>query len=343
MQRQQAQKLNLYTYFHRRETREEWIPAFAGMTAVSLLRTITLTLTLLIVFVGCGSNDTTTAENGKINVVATTQQIGDAVTNIAGDTVNLTTILGPGQDPHTHIPREGEVQTFSEANVIFYNGLNLEAQMNRIFEQMASTKTVVSIGDSMPEDRLLSWEYDNTKLFDPHIWNDTTLWKQGVELIRDTLVEADPDNAATYQENAETYLAEIDETHAYVLEQIGRIPAENRVMVTAHDAFGYFGNAYDIAVVGLQGISTESEASTADVRNLTDMIVEQNIPALFIESSINPRTLESVIEAAKARGHDVIIGGELYSDALGEPGSGADTYTGMLRHNAKTLADALSQ
>ncbi len=304
-------------------------------------RQLTLTLLLLLTLIGCASPATTS--NGKLNVVATTQQIGDAVTNIAGDHVNLTTILGPGQDPHTHIPREGEVQTFSEADIIIYNGLNLEAQMNRIFEQMASQKTVLSIGDSVPEDRLLSWEYDTTKLFDPHIWNDTTIWKAGVELIRDTLIAEDPANADSYRANTERYLAEIDETDQYVREQIERIPTDNRVMVTAHDAFGYFGNTYDIAVVGLQGISTQSEASTADVRNLTDLIVEKNIPALFIESSVNPRTIESVIEAAKARGHEVVIGGELYSDALGEPGSGADTYTGMLRHNAKTLADALSQ
>ncbi len=304
-------------------------------------RQLILTFLLIFALIGCASG--TTTSNGKRNVVATTQQIGDAVQNIAGDKVNLTIILGPGQDPHTHIPREGEVQTFSEADIIIYNGLNLEAQMNRIFEQMEGQKTIVSIGGSVPQDMLLSWEYDTTKLFDPHIWNDTALWKQGVELIRDTLIAEDPDNAVTYRTNTERYLAEIDETDQYVREQIARIPSENRVMVTAHDAFGYFGNAYDIAVVGLQGISTESEASTADVRNLTDLIVDKNIPALFIESSVNPRTIESVIEAAKARGHEVVIGGELYSDALGEPGSGADTYIGMLRHNAKTLADALSQ
>lgn len=314
---------------------------FNNMKLLNIQRVTFLFVLMLLFVTGCASSVTTS--NGKLNVVATTQQIGDAVQNIAGDNINLTTILGPGQDPHTHIPREGEVQTFSEADIIIYNGLNLEAQMTRIFEQMANQKTVLSIGESVPAERLLSWEYDTTKLFDPHIWNDTVIWKQGVELIRDTLIAQDPDNAETYRTNTERYLAEIDETDQFVREQIARIPTENRVMVTAHDAFGYFGNAYEIAVIGLQGISTESEASTADVRNLTDLIVDKNIPALFIESSVNPRTIESVIEAAKARGHEVVIGGELYSDALGEPGSGADTYIGMLRHNAKTLADALSQ
>jgi manganese/zinc/iron transport system substrate-binding protein len=296
-----------------------------------------ITISLL---VACSSNPQSAA-NGQLNVVATTGQIADAVANVAGDHVNLTGLLGPGIDPHLYVPTEGDVSTFSEANVIFYNGLHLEAQMTRVMEQMEQNGiTVVAVGDELPAERLLGWTGGGSA-YDPHIWNDPALWSLVVATIRDTLVAADPDHTADYQANAERYLAEISDTDTYVREQINNIPPGRRIMITAHDAFGYFARSYGLEVRGLQGISTESEASTADVQALADYIVEKQVPAIFVETSVSPRTIESVQAAVRAQGFEVQIGGSLFSDALGEAGHEAETYTGMLRYNARTLAEAL--
>lgn len=279
--------------------------------------------------------------NGRLRIVVTTGQIADAVKNVAGDAAVVTGLFGPGIDPHLYVPTESNVSALAQADVIFYNGLHLEAQMTRIMAQLAQSKTVVAIGDTLPEDRLISLQENYP--YDPHIWNDPALWKIGVQIIRDTLIEVDPDNAAQYHANAEAYLAEVDAADVYVREQIARIPPEKRVMVTAHDAFGYFARAYGLEERGLQGISTESEAGTQDVQALAGFIVERQIPAIFVESSVPPDTIEAVQAAARSRGFEVAIGGQLFSDALAEEGHEASTYTGMLRHNARTLAEALGQ
>jgi manganese/zinc/iron transport system substrate-binding protein len=279
----------------------------------------------------------------KLKVVATTGQLHDSVFNIAGDAVDLTGMLGPGVDPHLYVPTEGDVTTLDQAEVIFYNGLHLEAQMLRVMEQMGkSGKTVVGVGDLLPEDSLLGWTGSGGS-HDPHIWNDPVLWSQVVETIRDTLIDVDPDNAELYRQNTATYLDEIAATDVFIKEQIARIPADKRMMVTAHDAFGYFARAYGLEVAGLQGISTESEAGTADVQNLAAMIAERQVPAIFVESSVPRRNIEAVQAAVEAQGFSVAIGGELFSDALGTPGTPEGTYLGMLRHNATTLAEALSK
>lgn len=305
-----------------------------------------IVVTILVAFLLAACGQSTSQKQGsgeteKLNVVATTGQIHDAALNIAGDAVNLIGMLGPGVDPHLYVPTEGDVTTLSEADVIFYNGLHLEAQMTRILNQMATRGiTVVAVGEVLPKDRLLNW--DTTAPYDPHVWNDPLLWSIGVEAIVDTLVEADPANADLYRQNAEEYLAEIVETHEYVKSQAEKIPAEQRIMITAHDAFGYFARAYDFEVRGLQGISTESEASTADVQELADFIVQRKVPAIFVETSVSPRTIEAVQAAVEAQGFKVEIGGTLFSDALGDPGTPAGTYTGMLRHNIDTLVAALA-
>jgi manganese/zinc/iron transport system substrate-binding protein len=277
----------------------------------------------------------------KLNVVATTGQVYDAALNIAGDAVNLTGMFGPGVDPHLYVPTESDVSLLSNADVIFYNGLHLEAQMERVMNQMSVRGiTVVAVGEVLPSERLLAW--DSNYPHDPHVWNDPELWSVGVEAIRDTLMTADPKNAALYRQNAEAYLAQIAETHDYIKAQTERIPAERRVMITAHDAFGYFARAYGFEVLGLQGISTEAEAGTADVQKLADFIVQRKVPAIFVESSVSPRNIEAVQAAVKAKGFEVNIGGQLYSDALGDPNTPEGTYTGMLRHNIDTLVTALS-
>lgn len=303
--------------------------------------TMLLLFTIALITVACGSSSST-ADNGKLNVVATTGQIADAISNIAGDSVNLTGLLGPGIDPHLYVPTEGDVSTFSEADLIVYNGLDLEAQMARVLEQMESRGvSILAVGEELPAEQLLNWDsqYPN----DPHIWNDPLLWSLGVELIRDRLIELSPDNAELYTANTETYLATIADTHEFVLEQLATIPEDQRVLITAHDAFGYFGRQYGLEVIGLQGISTESEASTADIQDLVELIVTREIPAIFVETSVSPKTIEAVQAAALDRGFNVEIGGYLFSDALGEEGSGAETYVGMIRANAVTLATALGE
>ncbi len=309
------------------------------------MRKITVWLLLLAAtfLTACGGTTTVASEfEGRLNVVATTGQIGDAVANVAGDAVELTTLFGPGIDPHLYVPTEGDVTTFSQANVIFYNGLHLEAQMLRMMDQMDERGiVVVAIGDSLPEDELIAW--DANFPHDPHVWNDPSLWKQGVELIRDTLIEADPANEEQYRANTAVYLAEIDAADQFVQEQIARIPDDKRVLISAHDAFAYFARTYSLEERGLQGISTESEAGTQDVQALAELIVSREIPAIFVESSVPRNTIEAVQAAAGAQGFDVVIGGQLYSDALGDPGTPEGTYVGMRRHNAQTLADALSQ
>lgn len=301
---------------------------------------------LITLLSACTQTDTTNnpdTQNAaqKLNVVATTGHIHDAVRNIAGNAVNLTGMLGPGVDPHLYVPTEGDVTTLSQADVIFYNGLHLEAQMTRILNQMATRGiTVVAVGEVLPQEQLLDW--DSSAPYDPHVWNDPMLWSLAVEAMRDTLSNVDPANANLYRQNTEKYLQEIADTHEYVKSQAELIPPELRVMITAHDAFGYFARAYGFEVRGLQGISTESEASTADVQELADFIVRRKIPAIFVETSVSPRNIEAVQAAVEAQGYAVNIGGTLFSDALDSPGKPAGTYTGMLRHNIDTLVLALT-
>jgi manganese/zinc/iron transport system substrate-binding protein len=314
---------------------------------------ITLILLGMLLLAACGGGQAAQsveeADGGDaelLDVLATTQQIAAVVENVAGDSVALTTLLGPGIDPHTYVATESDIRTFENADIIFYNGHHLEAQLERVFDQMASDedKTVVAVAEQVEETRLLSWEPEAGLPNDPHIWNDVRLWKEVVQGVADTLAEADPANAETYQENAEAYLAELDELHEYILSEIEEIPQEQRVLVTAHDAFGYYGRAYGLSVEAVQGLSTETEASTADVQALADIVAERNVPAIFIETTISPRTIEAVQEAVRAEtGREVTIGGELYSDAMGEPGTPEGTYIGMMRHNTDTIVSALSE
>lgn len=299
--------------------------------------TLFLLLISIAVLAACGGE--AADAGGKLRVVSTTGQIHDAVLNIAGDRVTATGLLGPGIDPHLYVATEGDVSTFAEADIIFYNGLFLEAQMERILEQLASSKTVVALGDAQPEAQLIAVGGGE---HDPHIWNDPVLWSGVVELVRDTLMDEDPDNADFYATNAENYLAEIAATHEYVLEQVATIPEEKRVLITAHDAFGYYARAYGFEVAGLQGLSTESEASTDDVQHLAELIVSRGIPAIFVETSVPPRNIEAVQAAVSAQDFTVNIGGSLFSDALGERGHEAETYIGMLRYNTNTIVSALT-
>jgi len=275
-----------------------------------------------------------------INIVTTTGMIADAVENVGGERVDVTNLMGPGIDPHLYKASEGDVSKMANADIIFYNGLGLEAQMGEVFQQMRGQIITVAVAEGIAESRLLEDEaYEGAP--DPHIWFDVSLWTHAVERVRDTLVEIDPGSRALYEANAASYLAQLDDLHEYILAQAARVPESQRVLITAHDAFQYFGSAYGFEVRGLQGLSTETEAGTADIREMAEYIVERDIRAIFIETSVPDRSIQAVQAAVHARDHQVEIGGELYSDALGSPGTDAGTYIGMLKYNIITIVSAL--
>ncbi|HEY3473432.1 MAG TPA: zinc ABC transporter substrate-binding protein [Anaerolineales bacterium] len=288
-----------------------------------------------------GVSQTPIAER-TINVVTTTGMIADITKNVGGDRVQVTALMGPGVDPHLFKASEGDVLSLQEADVIFYNGLHLEAQMGDVLERLNDfgIKTV-AVTDRIDRSLLQSPpEFQGN--YDPHVWFDVTLWMQAVEQVKDTLVEMDAASAAQYEERAEAYLTELENLHQYVVDQANTIPEEQRVLITAHDAFNYFGRAYGFQVRGLQGISTEAQAGTADVQALADFIAENQIPAVFVESSVPQRNIEAVRAAVQAKGFEVKIGGSLFSDAMGSEGTPEGTYIGMVRHNIDTIVTALA-
>ncbi|MGH2749334.1 MAG: metal ABC transporter solute-binding protein, Zn/Mn family [Actinomycetota bacterium] len=276
----------------------------------------------------------------KINVVTTIGQVADVVDNLAGERAELVRLMGPGIDPHLYRASEGDVVTLAEADIVFYNGLHLEAKMADVFEKMRGSVTTVAVTSELDTNELLSPpEFQGA--YDPHVWFDVTKWMSVTEVIRDTLVDIDPEHRETYEENAETYLEELEALDEYVATQAERVPEEQRVVITAHDAFNYFGDAYDFEVRGLQGISTATETGTADLSKLADFIVERDIPAIFVETSVPQRFIEALREAVSARGFDVTIGGSLFSDAMGDEGTPGGTYVGMVRHNVDTIVAGL--
>ena len=277
-----------------------------------------------------------------INVVTTTGMIADITKNVGGDRVQVTALMGPGVDPHLYKASEGDVLRLQDADVIFYNGLHLEAQMGDVLERLNEfgIKTV-AVTDKIDRSLLESPpEFQGN--YDPHVWFDVTLWMKAVEQVRDALAELDPDSASTYESNAKGYLTELEDLHQYVLDQADTVPPEQRILITAHDAFNYFGRAYGFEVRGLQGISTEAQAGTADVQALANFIVERQIPAIFVESSVPQRNVEAVQAAVQAKGFEVRIGGSLFSDAMGSEGTPEGTYVGMVRHNIDTIVTALT-
>jgi len=296
--------------------------------------------------IACSSNDgsnTNDSDKQGLNIVATTGMIADMVSVIGGDNVIVKGLMGPGVDPHLYKASAGDVALLSKADVIFYNGLHLEGKMTEIFEQMKSRgiETVAVSHGVDRSDLLTPPEFKGNH--DPHIWFDVTLWMNAVGPVRNILIEKDPKNAPVYNENADSYLAALSELNEYVKERANSLPEDKRVLITAHDAFNYFGRGYGFEVRGLQGISTASEAGTADVQGLAAIIVERRIPAVFVESSVPPRYIEAVQAAVKSKGFNVKIGGELFSDAMGNPGTPEGNYLGMVRHNINTIVDALGQ
>ena len=290
-------------------------------------------------FMGCSGSDTTDSSD-KLAIVATTGMIGDAVRVIAGDDVMLDVLMGPGVDPHLYKTSKGDLDLLDGADVIFYNGLNLEAKMGDILGKMSRSKTTVPAAEAIP-DSLLTFPSGYEGHPDPHVWFDLSLWRHAVEAVGLALENSDTANAAHYRAATGAYLDTLAALHTWVDSMISTIPEPQRVLVTAHDAFGYFGRAYGIEVEGLQGISTVTEAGLYDVTEMVTVLVDREIKAVFVESSVSRKAINSVVEGCRSRGHEVVIGGELYSDAMGERGTVEGTFVGMVRHNVNTIVEAL--
>ena len=312
-----------------------------------LKTSLCLLVLLLMVAGGCQKDNTEDPANAnpttekKLHVVATIGMITDILKNIGQDRIDVTGIVGEGVDPHLYKPTAGDVERLKDADIIFYNGLNLEAKIIGVAHDKMADKTkafAVTAGILHSQLRTSS-EFQGG--YDPHVWHDVSLWMKAVERVRDTLAQADPNNAEYYRSNAKNYLAALKTLHDDLQNLAAQIPAQRRVLVTTHDAFGYLGRAYGFEVRGLQGLNTETEVGVADVRELAAFIIEHRIPAMFVETSTPSQGIKAVQAAVRAKGFEVEIGGGLFADAMGTPGTPEGTYIGLMRHNIDTIVKAL--
>lgn len=273
-----------------------------------------------------------------IEVVCTTGMVADLVRNVGGEHVRVTVLMGPGVDPHLYKSSPADVGHLNRADMICYSGLHLEGKLADLLARMSHKKPTLAVAEQIAADKLLSDEHGAR---DPHVWFDVSLWNEAAGAVRDALSQYDPNHAADYQSACDAYQTKLAALHEHAKQQLGTIPADKRVLVTAHDAFRYFGRAYDVEVRGIQGISTDSEAGVREVRALVDFLVERKIKAVFVETSVADQNIKSLLEGCAARGHTITIGGTLFSDAMGEEGTPEGTYEGMVRHNVTTIVNAL--
>lgn len=297
-----------------------------------------LIFSIISVFFGC-KNDK--KDNGKLNIVTTTTMITDLVKNIGGDYINVQGLMGSGVDPHLYKASEGDVSKLVNADIIFYNGLHLEGKLVEVFEKMEkSNKTPIALAEEIDKSTLIGSDYFASN-YDPHVWFNIEYFKLFANKVTKVLSEKDPENATNYIENEKIFLSKLDALQEQIKATIETLPQEKRILVTAHDAFNYFGKNYGFEVVGLQGLSTATEAGVQDVQKLAAFIIEKNVKAIFVESSVPKRTIEALQAAVKSKGHEVTIGGTLYSDALGNAGTIEGTYIGMFEYNVNTIVNAL--
>jgi manganese/zinc/iron transport system substrate-binding protein len=314
-------------------------------------------IAFLLTLAGCGSaidsshdkpesSEHTFSGTYPIKIVATTGPVTEMVARVGGEYVKVEALMAPGVDPHLYRPIASDVTKLNDADAIFYNGLHLEGRMADLFVQMARRKATFAVTEGLTtrDDKRLREPPEFQGMYDPHVWHDVTLWSDAVNDVAEMLAKFDPAHAANYRENAAEYRAELAELDQFCKTEIAKIPEKQRVLVTAHDAFGYFGKAYGLEVFGLKGISTEDEIDLAHQEEIQKMLVERKIPAVFVESAIAPRTVQALVEPCHAAGHDLKVPKEeLYADALGPAGTDDSTYSGMIRHNVKTIVDALSK
>ena len=297
-----------------------------------------LIFSIISVFFGC-KNDK--KDNGKLNIVTTTTMITDLAKNIGSDYINVQGLMGSGVDPHLYKASEGDVSKLVNADIIFYNGLHLEGKLVEVFEKMEkSNKTPIALAEEIDKSTLIGSDYFASN-YDPHVWFNIEYFKLFANKVTKVLSEKDPENATNYIENEKIFLSKLDALQEQIKATIETLPQEKRILVTAHDAFNYFGKNYGFEVVGLQGLSTATEAGVQDVQKLAAFIIEKNVKAIFVESSVPKRTIEALQAAVKSKGHEVTIGGTLYSDALGNAGTNEGTYIGMFEYNVNTIVNAL--
>lgn len=292
----------------------------------------------IILFVGCQSAQKHT--HSKQTIVTTIGMLADVTQYIVGDSVFVQALMGPGVDPHLYKATQGDLQLLTEADIVIYNGLHLEGKMGEVLEKLGHSKLVIAGAESIPKNkRKQSMAY--TDAYDPHVWFDVSLWKITTQNISNELQQIHPENAVYYQNNTEQYLLRLDSLHQAVKLEIATIPESQRILITAHDAFEYFGTAYGMQVRGLQGISTVADFGLKDITELVDYIVSKEIKAVFIETSVSQKAIRAVVEGCGKKGFDVVIGGSLYSDAMGASGTPEGTYIGMVNANVQTIVNAL--
>jgi manganese/zinc/iron transport system substrate-binding protein len=298
---------------------------------------------LFLLLPGCGPLVGFADEDSRVRVVCTTGQVGDMLANIGGEHIDVRTLMGAGVDPHLYKATPGDIRLLKGAKVIFYNGLHLEGRLADVLEKLAERKPTFAVIDEIhrdhPERLRQAPEFPTN--FDPHIWFDVGLWAECADYAARRLIEVDPAHAADYRKNADLYIARLKKLDADTRAQLAEIPKEQRVLVTAHDAFGYCGRAYDVEVHGLQGISTADEADLGAINDLVRLLTSRRVKAVFIETSVPPKNIRSLIQGCEAAGHPLTLGGELYSDAMGPAGTPEGTYVGMIEYNTQQIVRAL--
>lgn len=311
----------------------------------TLLNYCALPAAMLCSLVSCDQNKQSSAAqnpDGKTSIVTTTTYLGDLCEQIGGDCVDVIKLCGPGVDPHVYVPTAQDVKSFESADVVVYNGVGMEGQMARILGKLeASGAKIFCAESSIPTDKLLQFDEDGTMVVDPHVWNDIDIWKGVAQGLTAKLSSLYPEQAATFQANLASYEKELDELKAYIESRVAELSEEKRFLITSHDAFSYFAHAFKLEVMALQGLSTATEAGTKDISDLAEVIIAHNLKAIFCEDSVSPKAMEALQAAVQAKGGQVVIGGTLYSDSLGDEASGADTYTKALKMNIDTIVNAL--
>ena len=304
------------------------------LTKLNLVIAVCVAMMLLI---SCGKGGASSGK--KIKVTTTTTMLSDLVKTIGGDRVEVTGLMGEGVDPHLYSASAGDIEKLGNADIIVYGGLHLEGKMTEIFEKLTSqNKNILNVGDKLDKSKIHLVEANTP---DPHVWFNTELWEKEAEAVEAELSKFDPKNSGYYKENLKKYKAELNELTTYVKTRINEIPEKSRVLVTAHDAFNYFGEQFGLEVKAIQGVSTDSETGTKNISDLANFIVEKNIKAIFVESSVPKKSIEALQEAVKAKGKEVKIGGELYSDSLGDKAHNSETYIKTVKANADTIVNAL--
>ncbi len=312
---------------------------------MNVIKFVYIMFVISILFSGCRKSESAdqsqSDKNGHFNIVTTVGMVGDIVKQVAGEKASVINIIGEGVDPHLYKPTRSDVAEFLNADIIFYAGLSLEGKMTDVLIKIAGEgKRVHAVTELIDESFLLE-PSEFAGHYDPHVWMDVNGWMKAVEAVATSLNKFDPENSSYYLSNADRYIKQLSELDAYAVKCITSIPESSRALVAAHDAFNYFGRAYAIDVMGIQGISTESEAGLKDINNLIDLIVKRDVKAVFVETSVASKNVKALIEGAGKKGKSIKIGGTLYSDAMGEPGSYEGTYLGMIDHNVTTITNAL--